>query len=96
MGGRLRCVLEPKGDDRLGAYFHANWLIFSGNYDLTLEPVAAGPRRQKARNYRGTHEMPAAFGGIYHYTAAIGGDRFDARYTSSYDHGTFTLLRVLP
>jgi hypothetical protein len=93
-GGRLRCVLEPQRDQSLVAHFHANWLIFSGNYDMTLHPAATGPRRPQAHEYRGTHEMPAAFGGTYHYGATITGDRFTACYTSSYDRGTFLLHPV--
>ena len=95
-GGRLRCVLEPQAGQKLAAHFHANYLIFSANYSVTLEPVAAGPRRKQVRAFRGTQELPAVFGGTYHYDATVEGDHFDARYTSSYDHGTFTLHRVPP
>ena len=94
MGGRLRCVLAPQANRSLTANFHANWLIFSGNYDVLLQPVPGGPHRGDAREYRGTHDLPAAFGGTYHYDATIGRDRFTTRYISSYDHGTFTLQRV--
>jgi hypothetical protein len=92
----LRAVLEPAADERLTATFHANWLLFSSNYTMTLEPEPRlpGPRGEKVREYRGTHELPKAFGGIYRYEARISGDRFTARYRSSYDHGTFTLQRL--
>jgi len=93
--GHLRCVLEPqKGNNRV-AHFHANWVIFSSNFDMTLEPVKGGPRHQ-ALAYRGTHDLPAIFGGAYHYDATIDGRHFAAHYTSSYDYGTFALERVSP
>jgi hypothetical protein len=92
--GRLRCVLAPQPDKKLNAYFHANWLMFSGNFDLTLRPVKAGPRRQNAGEYEGTHELPAMFGGLYHYRAKVSGDHFKADYTCSIDQGIFELTRV--
>ena len=50
-GGRLRCVLEPLPEKRLTAHFHANWLIFSGNYDVALQPVSAGPKGRNGHQY---------------------------------------------
>ena len=67
--GRLRCVLVPRPDKSLTAYFHANWLIFSGDYDMALEPV--GPPQGKVRKYKGTHDLPEMFGGTYHYLSLI-------------------------
>lgn len=92
--GRLRCVLAAQPDKKLKAYFHANWLMFSGNYDMTLQPVAAGPRRKDPGDYEGTHELPAMFGGTYHYRATIAGDHFEAKYTCQIDQGIFELRRV--
>ena len=77
--------------NRLRADFRANWLIFASSYTMTLTPVSGSPA-----DYRGTHELPALFGGTYRYAAHISGDRFTARYDSSYDHGTFDLARVRP
>jgi len=91
--GRLRCVIVPQPDHCLEAYFHANWLIFSGNYDTPLQPVLTGPRRRNVQKYRGTHDLPAIYGGTYHYLATIEGDRFLTHYTSSYDTGIFDLRR---
>jgi hypothetical protein len=95
-GGRLRCVLEPQADRSLVAHFHANWKIFSGNYDVTLHPVPGGPGGRPTHEYRGTHQMPKIFGGLYHYDALIRGDHFTAQYSSSYDHGSFVLHRLPP
>jgi hypothetical protein len=92
--GRLRCVIAPQPDKELKVYFHANWLMFSGNYDMTLQPVKAGPRRRNTGEYEGTHELPAAFGGVYHYRATIAGNHFKAHYTCSIDQGIFELTRV--
>ncbi|MEI9896840.1 MAG: hypothetical protein WDN28_24045 [Chthoniobacter sp.] len=92
--GRLRCVLVTQPDRSLVAHFHANWLIFSGNYDMPMQPLPTGPRRPNIRKYQGTHDLPAMFGGTYRYQATIEGDRFITRYTSSYDEGTFNLRQV--
>lgn len=91
--GRLRCVLVEQPDRSLEAHFHANWLIFAGNFDTSLQPVLTGPRRRNVRKYEGTHDLPAVYGGTYHYHATIEGDRFFTRYSSSYDVGTFDLHR---
>lgn len=105
-GGRLRAVLTEthaapgsflppgpaSGTGRpLRADFRANWKSFATSYTLTLTPVP-GSRT----DFRGTHELPAIFGGTYRYTARIRGDHFTARYDSNYDRGTFTLRRVAP
>jgi hypothetical protein len=92
--GRLRCVLVPQPDKSLTAYFHANWLIFSGDYDMTLRPVAAASRHRNVRHYEGTHDLPAMFGGTYHYRAAIAGDHFTADYDCRIDRGIFDLRQV--
>jgi hypothetical protein len=92
--GRLRVVMEPAADRQLTAHFHANWLLFASDYTMTLKPKAAGPRRSDVREYSGTHELPQMFGGTYRYEARLVGDQFTARYSSSYDHGTFSLQRV--
>lgn len=102
-GGRLRCLLTEaatncfpkrpgiKPAKALQADFRANWLAFASSYTMTLTPLP-GSRT----DYRGTHELPAMFGGTYRYTARIAGDHFTARYDSSYDRGTFDLRRVRP
>jgi hypothetical protein len=94
VGGRLLAVIEPAGNQALTSHFHANWMIFSNDYRLTLEPTAPETRGTGALKYRGTHELTKLFGGIYRYDADLSGDRFAARYTSTYDHGTFALQRV--
>jgi hypothetical protein len=92
--GRLRCVLEPRGKN-LEAYFHANWLIFSSNFETVFSPVAA-PRHGKVLAYRGTQDLPKIFGGTYSYDATLAERQFNCRYSSNYDHGTFVVQRVLP
>jgi hypothetical protein len=94
MGGRLRAVTEPGSQRALTAHFHANWLVFASDYSMTLNPKPGESRGSRVRNFSGTHELPKTFGGIYHYDARLVGDELDARYTSSYDHGTFALERV--
>lgn len=95
-GGRLRAVLEPAAGGELTAYFRANWLLFTSDYRMTLKPKPAGPRRTNVREFSGAHELPKVFGGTYRYEARLVDDRLTARYTSTYDHGTFALQRVPP
>ena len=105
-GGRLRAILTktplapgsylPPGPPTqsgapLRADFRANWKSFASSYTMTLTPVP-GSRT----DFRGTHELPAIFGGTYRYTARIRDDQFTAHYDSSYDRGIFTLRRVPP
>jgi hypothetical protein len=94
MGGRLRAVIEPAPRKALAAHFHANWSLFSSDYSMNLASKGAGSRRNGVREFSGTHELPKIFGGTYHYDARLAGDQFEARYTSSYDHGTFVLHRL--
>ena len=105
--GRLRCVLTektvaaclftvprglpPAAAHILHADFHANWLIFASNFTMTL-----APEKNSLTDFRGTHDLPAIFGGTYRYTVHISGDLLTARYDSSYDRGTFDLTRVRP
>jgi len=88
-GGRLRAVLEPGAAGSLHAAFRAHWKVFTSDYALVLTPTGAPGQ------FRGTHELPAIFGGTYRYTARIVGGQFTAHYDSSYDRGTFA-LRQLP
>ncbi len=103
-GGKLRAVLTeqvspagsylppgptPGGGRTLRADFRAHWLAFASSYAMTLTPVPGS-----ATKFRGTHELPAIFGGTYRYSARVAGDQFTAFYDSSYDCGTFTLQRL--
>ena len=92
-GGRLRCVIEPVNDARILAHFHANWLAFSANYSVPFDVTLRSHGAPVA--FRGTQELPTIFGGTYHYDARISGDRFSARYGSSYDTGNFEMTRQL-
>jgi hypothetical protein len=91
-GGRLRALIEPLDRGRKLARFHANWMVFASDYDVTLEPAG---RRAGSGEYRGTHELPKAFGGTYRYDVRIVGNRFRGRYSSSYDEGMFEMTRQL-
>jgi hypothetical protein len=86
-GGRLRCVLEHAGGGKLDAHFHANFMWFSANYSVTLEPKKGGAKSE----FRGTQELPKLFGGTYWYEARVTKDHFMAHYDSSYDTGVFDL-----
>ena len=92
-GGRLRCVIEPVDEARILAHFHANWQAFSADYSVPFEVTLRSHGKPVA--FRGTHELPKIFGGTYRYDARVSGDRFSARYSSSYDSGTFEMTRQL-
>ena len=95
-GGRLRCVIEPASEARIVAHFHANWQTFAANYEVMFSPKTPGGKKQGGVvEFRGTHELPKVFGGTYRYDARIAGDRFSARYDSSYDSGKFEMTRQL-
>jgi len=82
-------VLERLKDGKVDAHFHANFLCFSGNYSVVLQPKPGSKT-----DFSGTSELPQVFGGIYTYTAHLTKDRFTTRYDSVYDKGTFDLSRV--
>jgi hypothetical protein len=88
--GRLRCVLERAGGGKLDAYFHANFLCFSANYSMTLQPKPGGAKSE----FQGTQALPKMFGGSYSYEATISRDHFVAHYDSAYDTGVFDLREV--
>ena len=92
-GGRLRCVIEPVSDARILAHFHANWQAFAADYSVPFDVTLRSGGNAVA--FRGTQELPKIFGGTYRYDARIAGDRFSARYASSYDAGTFEMTRLL-
>lgn len=93
-GGRLRCILEEGAGGNARAEFHANWLCFSADYTVTLQRQrVGGPGRVK--EFAGSQELPAMFGGLYQYRARVGPERFDATYTSTYDAGVFGMTRLL-
>ena len=95
-GGRLRCVIEPVNDARILAHFHANWLAFSADYSVPFDAkIPRTGKRGAPVEFRGTHALPKTFGGVYRYDARISGDRFTARYASSYDAGIFEMTRLL-
>ena len=95
--GRLQCVLTPvarevrekPGTSHYVAHFKAQWLAFSSSYDVRLE----AQRRHGELRFHGTHELPAIFGGTYTFDESATSERFFSRYASSYDHGTFQMIR---
>ncbi len=93
-GGRLRCVVEPHGA-QFTAHFHANWAAFSADYTVPFAPKAGDGKKHQPMEFSGAHELPKIFGGTYHYDAEMARDRFTARYSSTYDTGTFALTRQL-
>ena len=89
-GGRLRCVLRPIDARHYGASFKANWLAFTSTYEATLD----AERRGNELHFQGAHRLPAMFGGVYRYSGRATPQKFNARYHSSYDHGTFEMTKV--
>lgn len=89
-GGRLRCVFTPAGPNRYEAAFHANWKLFASNYTVVFQTKRVGPSRLE---FKGSHEMPDIFGGLYKFHGTVSPGEFRASYTSSYDTGEFVLHR---
>jgi len=85
--GRLRCVLAHARGGKLDVHFHANFLCFSANYSVTLDPKKGVAKSE----FQGTQELPKIFGGTYRYEARLTKNHFVAHYDSSYDKGTFDL-----
>ncbi len=94
MGGRLRGVFEPAENGAITAYFRANWLLFTSDYAMTLQPKA-GPvnPRSAIQKFTGAHDLKA-FGGLYRYEGTLDHDHFHATYDSTYDRGEFALQRI--
>ena len=88
--GRLQAILTPAPNHTLHAEFRAQWSIFSSTYSLSLQPL------HTPNHYAGSHQLPALFGGTYQYTAHLTPTFFNALYSSSYDHGSFSLLPFPP
>ncbi|MDQ3625257.1 MAG: hypothetical protein M3463_22725 [Verrucomicrobiota bacterium] len=89
--GRLRCVFTRMDDTRYHGRFRANWMAFVSGYDTTFRTA----RRGDALEFQGEHDIGALWGGVYRYSGRIERGRFAARYTSSYDEGTFEMTRQL-
>jgi hypothetical protein len=88
-GGALRCVFTPFCGGRYEAAFHAHWKIFTSNYTAIFDTERHG----RELRFHGTHEMPAIFGGEYHFEGRATPVSFTTSYRSSYDQGTFQLQR---
>ncbi len=89
-GGRLQCVFTPEcGCGEYVAAFHAHWKIFASDYTALFQTRRQGDHLV----FEGTHQMPAIFGGMYHFRGRVSATNFSTEYHSSYDDGTFTLHR---
>ncbi len=88
-GGRLRCLLTKLDERRYEARFKANWMIFASSYTTIFQ---VEPRRGEL-GLKGEHQMAAMFGGNYRYAGRVTPRLFSASYDSSYDQGTFAMVR---
>ena len=88
--GRLRCIMEAKGDGRFDARFHAVfWKIFRASYKVPFHAV----ENDGAWKFEGESDLGKLAGGIYTYEGTADGTNFLATYKSKYDHGRFEMRR---
>lgn len=88
-GDRLRAVVTQREPQKLHVVFRAHfWGIFDIDEVVDLNVTGTNPVRAS-----GEADLGYWKGGVYQYDATITPVKFDATYTSKYDHGTFTLTR---
>ncbi len=94
--GRLRCVIEPLGERRYLARYHAVYAgILTFAYDVEMETRQVG----SAVLFEGQADLGKMAGGVYHYTGRIDrpedpeGARLFSEYRSGSDHGVFEMGR---
>lgn len=96
--GELRCLLtesvfvpmKPGAPVIYEARFEATfWKIFTAHYAVEL----SGSTRNGATTLSGDHDLGWLAGGKYHYEAKVTPEKFDARYQSKADKGTFEMGR---
>ncbi len=88
-GGRLRCDFTPLGGGQYAAAFHANWKVFATDYTAQFSTRRHGAQLW----FKGTHQLPSVFGGLYRFEGEATPQRFTATYSSSYDEGMFEMTR---
>ena len=90
--GGLRCLLTRSAEGKLEARYRATYACcFSFEYTVPMETV----QDSDAVRFRGSADLGWFAGGVYEYEGSVQGNRFLSTYSSSGDHGTFDLTRVL-
>ncbi len=91
-GDRLRAVVTQREPQKLHVIFRAHfWGIFDIDEEVDLSVASTNPVRAS-----GEADLGYFKGGVYSYEATITSSKFDATYTSKYDHGVFNLSRAEP
>jgi hypothetical protein len=87
--GRLRCIVENKGDV-YRARFHAKYqMILSFGYTVLLK----GEPTDNGYKFNGEADLGALAGGVYHYDGHAEETNFFSTYSCRYDHGKFQMQR---
>lgn len=97
--GKLWCILEEEGPDRLLAEFRATWHgVFSSEHKIALHVTGRKTVNGKpAVAFAGETEIKMWVGsGKYRCTGVLTRDSFTADYDAAYDRGRFILSRSSP
>lgn len=88
--GVLRATISPCGDGTYRAEFRGRFFkVFPFRYSVVLHVVAV---EEGALHLAGSQNLGRLFG-TFHFTAVVTSCRFEARYSSCKDSGTFSMGR---
>lgn len=92
--GRLQCLLTKQQNNTYSARFKARfWKIFTASYTV---PLQITPGTNQNFQLEGDSNLGKLAGGVYRYSGEATPTRFNTKYTSKYDHGTFKMERPQP
>lgn len=97
--GKLWCILQEEGPDRLLAEFRATWHgVFSSEHKIALQITGRKMMNGKpAVTFAGETEIKMWVGsGKYRCTGVLTDGSFTADYDAAYDRGRFLLKRSPP
>lgn len=88
--GALKATIVPCGDGTYRAEFRGRFFkVFPFRYSVTLHTVAV---EDGAVHLAGSQNLGRLFG-TFHFTAVVTDCRFEAKYSSCKDSGTFSMCR---
>jgi hypothetical protein len=90
--GRLRAIIGPdQGQGKRSIRYHATWgKVLSGGFQAQHQFHSQG----KGYHFQGTHSLGKW--GDFDYHGSVHGQNFQAKFSASGDHGTFTMQRLTP
>jgi hypothetical protein len=90
--GRLRAIIGPDlGQGRRSIRYHATWgKVLSGGFKAEHQFQRQGAGYQ----FKGRHQLGKW--GDFDYDGTVQGTEFQAKFSASGDHGTFSMKRLVP